>query len=172
MAYEIERKFLVKGEFAQQASGSKSIAQGYLNSDPMRTVRIRTSDKEAFLTIKGPGNESGTSRYEWETSIDPVEASELLQLCEPGVIEKTRYLVPCDGHTFEVDVFAGANEGLIIAEVELDNENEAFTKPEWLGEEVTGENRYYNSALSKKPFKKWYFYKLIKKVKILFGKGQ
>jgi adenylate cyclase len=153
---EIERKFLVHSlGFIAEASLSQKIAQGYLNSTPERTVRIRIKDEKGFITIKGKGNESGTTRFEWEKEIDLYEAEALLKLCETGVIDKTRYLIKKGNHTFEVDIFEGENKGLIIAEIELSEANEMFQKPNWLGEEVTGDERYYNAYLSKKPFTTW-----------------
>ena len=152
MALEIERKFLVGGEFKSLAHKSYHITQGFLSSIPERTVRIRIRDSQAFLTIKGKGNESGMSRFEWEKEIELEEAKELLLLCEPGIIDKNRYLVAVGKHVFEVDEFFGENQGLILAEVELSSEEESFEKPQWLGEEVTGDIRYYNSRLSKFPF--------------------
>ena len=155
MSREIERKFLVKGDFRPFVSKETRITQGYLSSVPERTVRVRVKGEKGFLTIKGIGNESGASRYEWEREIPVTEAQDLMAICEPGVIDKTRYLVKVGDHTFEVDEFYGENEGLIVAEVELSSENEQFQKPEWLGEEVTGYTQYYNSMLMKNPFKKW-----------------
>lgn len=155
MALEIERKFLVKGDFKSHAYGHEEIMQGYLSSVPERTVRVRTKGDKAYLTIKGIGNESGTSRYEWEKEIPVDEARELIKLCEPGVIDKMRYYVKSGKHTFEVDEFSGENKGLIIAEIELNSEDEEFDKPDWLGEEVTGDQRYYNASLTKKPYTKW-----------------
>lgn len=152
MALEIERKFLVKGGFKHEAHKSYRIKQGFLSSVPERTVRIRIREEQAFLTIKGKGNASGVSRYEWEKEIKLEEAKELLLLCEPGIIDKTRYLVAVGTHVFEVDEFYGENQGLILAEIELSSEEESFEKPEWLGEEVSGDVRYYNSALRKFPF--------------------
>jgi len=153
---EIERKFLVKNEsFKDEAFKQTRIIQGFLSTDPKRTVRVRIKGDLGFLTIKGKGNKTGTSRFEWEKEIPLVEAQALLKLCKKGVIDKTRYEVKVGNHIFEVDEFLGDNEGLVVAEVELSNENEAFTKPNWLGEEVTGETKYYNSQLSKHPFKKW-----------------
>lgn len=153
---EIERKFLVKTEEFKKSSFAKNeIAQGYLNSDPERTVRVRIKGNQGYLTIKGKGNATGMSRLEWETAIPVDEAKMLLNLCESGVISKTRYEVPLGNHVYEVDVFFGENEGLIVAEIELQSEDEAFEKPEWLGEEVTNNEKYYNSYLSKNPFKKW-----------------
>jgi len=155
MAQEIERKYLVKGDFKSLATKSTRITQGYLSSIPERTVRVRVKGDKGFITIKGIGSQSGASRYEWEKEIPVEEVNELLKICEPGVIDKTRYLVPVGKHTFEVDEFYGENEGLILAEVELASENEAIEKPAWLGEEVTGDVRYYNSMLMKKPYKTW-----------------
>jgi adenylate cyclase len=155
MSQEIERKFLIKGEYKSQAVRSFRIVQGYLSSATVRTVRIRIKGDKGFITIKGQSNKSGLSRYEWEKEIPLNEAEELLQLCEPGVIDKIRYEIPVGKHTFEVDEFYGDNYGLTIAEVELETESENYTKPEWLGEEVTGDRRYYNSCLTKNPFKDW-----------------
>lgn len=153
---EIERKFLVNNlKFKEEVVSSFEIAQGFLNTHAERTVRIRIKGNQGFLTIKGKSNESGTSRFEWETEIPVAEAKQLLKLCEKGIIEKIRYNIPSGNHTFEVDEFFGDNEGLIIAEVELQHENEAFKKPDWLGKEVTGQTPYYNSQLSKKPYKTW-----------------
>jgi CYTH domain-containing protein len=153
---EIERKFLVTSEvFKDEAQKSTRIIQGFLNTDPERTVRIRIKGESAFITVKGIGNASGTSRFEWEKEINIQEAEQLLLLCEKGVIEKIRYEIPLGNHTYEVDEFFGENKGLIIAEIELNDENEIFLKPDWLGEEVTGDQRYYNSQLSKKPYTLW-----------------
>ncbi len=155
MAQEIERKFLVKGDFKSKAKRSTRVIQGYLCSAPERAVRVRVKADKGFLTIKGIGNEAGTSRYEWEREIPVNEANDLLKICEPGVIEKTRYVVEHGNHTFEVDEFYGENEGLVVAEVELQSESEAFEKPDWLGEEVTGDVKYYNVMLMKNPFVNW-----------------
>lgn len=155
MSKEIERKFLVRGDFKSQAFRSERITQGYLSSVPERTVRVRIKGNEGFITIKGQSNASGLTRYEWEKEIPVDEARELLQLSEPGMIDKTRYLVQVGKHVFEVDEFYGENEGLILAEIELQSEDEPFEKPEWLGKEVTGDPRYYNAMLSKKPYKKY-----------------
>ena len=155
MAQEIERKFLVKGDFKPFVEKSTRIVQGYLSSVPERTVRVRIKGDKGFLTIKGIGNESGASRFEWETEITKTDAENLLKICEPGVIDKIRHLVKAGKHTYEVDEFFGDNEGLIVAEVELSSEDEAFEKPEWLGEEVTGDPKYYNSMLMKNPYKNW-----------------
>jgi adenylate cyclase len=152
---EIERKFLVKGEFKNLAKKKTLIRQGYLSSVPERTVRIRVKGESGFITVKGKSNASGLSRFEWEKEIPLCEAEELLGICEPGIIEKTRYLVQSGEHTYEVDEFYGVNEGLIIAELELKSEDETFFKPEWLGDEVTGDKRYYNAYLVKHPYKTW-----------------
>jgi len=155
MGKEVERKFLVKGAFAHLAKKKTRIVQGYLCSVPERTVRVRIKGDEGYLTIKGIGNESGASRYEWEKEIAVKEAEDLLKICEPGVIDKIRYQVKAGKHTFEVDEFHGDNEGLTVAEVELEDEKDVFEKPDWLGEEVTGDVRYYNSMLMKTPYKTW-----------------
>ena len=155
MAQEIERKFLVDGDFRSEAFKAVRITQGYLSSVPERTVRVRVKDDKGYITVKGVGDESGVSRFEWEKEIPVDDARELLRICEPGVIDKTRYLVKVGIHTFEVDEFYGDNEGLTVAEVELSDPNEAFGKPSWLGEEVTGDKRYYNSFLSRHPYRTW-----------------
>lgn len=155
MALEIERKFLVTGRFKQSASSHKEIVQGYLSSVPERTVRVRIKGERAYITIKGEGNNSGTSRYEWEKEIAVADARELLLLCEPGIIDKVRYYIEVGNNTFEVDEFHGENKGLVVAEIELSDENEDFERPEWLGKEVTGDNRYYNASLIKNPYIKW-----------------
>jgi len=152
---EIERKFLVCGDFLPFAIKNFRITQAYLSSVPERTVRVRITGERAFITVKGKGNETGASRFEWEKEICVSDAENLLAICEKGQIDKTRYLVPAGAHIYEVDVFHGENEGLIIAEIELGAEDEIFEKPAWLGEEVTGDAKYYNAALSKKPFKRW-----------------
>lgn len=153
---EIERKFLVKSEeYKTQANKRTKIVQGFLNSHPERTVRVRIFGEQGFLTIKGKSNASGLSRFEWEKQISLAEAEELMNLCESGIIEKTRFEVSMGDHVFEVDEFLGDNEGLTVAEVELKSETESFQKPSWLGEEVTGELKYYNSNLSNNAFKFW-----------------
>ena len=153
---EIERKFLVKNDsYKNLATAQKKIAQGYLNTNPERTVRVRIANEKGFLTIKGKGNDSGMTRFEWEKEILIEEATALLLLCEKGVIKKTRFEIPVGNHLYEVDEFYGENEGLIIAEIELNSETETFEKPNWLGAEVTGNNRYYNSYLSAHPYKSW-----------------
>lgn len=153
---EIERKFLVTSEaFKNEAFKRSHIVQGFLSTHPERTVRIRIRGNDGFITVKGKSNDTGVSRFEWERQISLAEAEELIKLCEPGIIEKTRFEVQNGDHIYEVDEFLGDNEGLIVAEIELDSENEPFSKAQWLGKEVTGENKYYNSNLSKNPFKKW-----------------
>lgn len=155
MGIEIERKFLVKGNFNPENYPSESIVQGYLSSKPERTVRIRIKEKNAFITIKGKSNKSGLSRFEWEKKIAVADAKKLLGLCEPHLISKTRHYIKHGNHTFEVDEFHDWNAGLMIAEIELDSEYEHFEKPEWLGEEVSGDARYYNAALTSNPYKNW-----------------
>jgi adenylate cyclase len=156
MGKEIERKFLVKGDFKPFVTKETRITQGYLSSIPERTVRVRIKGENGFITIKGIGNESGASRFEWEKEIPVSEVNELLKLCEPGVIDKTRFIVPeKTGLKFEVDEFYGDNQGLTVAEIELPSEGIDFVKPDWLGKEVTGDVRYYNSMLMKNPYKNW-----------------
>lgn len=167
MSLEIERKFLVRDEsYKAQARSHSRIIQGYLCSERGRTVRVRLratttttppeTTERAYLTIKGPSCNDGLTRYEFEKEITPDEGLSLLSLCEPGIIDKVRWLVPMpDGHTFEVDEFHGDNEGLTVAEVELGSETEAYERPDFLGEEVTGDRRYYNSQLRRCPYKDW-----------------
>jgi len=150
---EIERKFLVCGEFRHLASSSSRIKQGYICSERGRTVRVRVRDDKAYLTIKGPSN--GISRFEWEREITLEDAKALLELCRGGYIDKTRYLVPQGKHIFEVDEFYGDNEGLVFAELELKSEDEEFERPDWLGAEVSGDRHYYNSQLLLDPYKNW-----------------
>lgn len=153
---EIERKFLVTSEaFKNEAFKRTRIVQGFLNTHPIRTVRVRIFGDQGFITVKGKPNETGVTRFEWERQISLAEAEELLHLCEPGIIEKTRFEIQNGDHIYEVDEFLGDNEGLIIAEIELGSEEESFSKPSWLGKEVTGEVKYYNSNLSKNPATKW-----------------
>ena len=153
---EIERKFLVRNDdYKRQAYDSSRICQGYICSGHGRTVRVRIRDQRGYLTIKGPSNADGISRFEFEKEITFEEAKQLMQLCEPGLIDKTRYLVKSGDHTFEVDEFYGENEGLVIAEVELQSEDETFEKPDFIGKEVTGDRRYYNGHLSKMPYCVW-----------------
>lgn len=155
MPQEIERKFLVTGEYKSQACSQSRIRQGYISSARGRTVRVRIRDGKGYLTIKGASDASGVSRYEWEREIPLREAEDLMLLCEPGAIDKTRYLVPCGRHTFEVDEFYGDNLGLTVAEVELASPDEPFERPGFIGSEVTGDVRYYNSQLMKHPFREW-----------------
>lgn len=152
---EIERKFLVRGEFKHLAFKSVRIAQGYISSVPERTVRIRIASDKGFITIKGGSDNSGMKRFEFEKEIESDEAQQLLELCEPGVISKTRYYIENNNHIIETDVFDGDNEGLILAEIELKSTNDEIYLPDWLGDEVTGDKRYYNSYLSKCPYREW-----------------
>ena len=153
---EIERKFLVVSEgYKTVAFKNTRITQGFLSTDPERTVRVRVKGTQGFLTIKGKSNTSGTSRFEWEKEIDLQEAEALLKLCKKGIIDKIRYEVKSNTHIFEIDEFFGDNNGLVVAEIELNSEEEAFEKPSWLGTEVTGEVKYYNSQLSTTPFCEW-----------------
>lgn len=153
---EIERKFLVKSDaFKNKAHTKTRLIQGFLNTHPERTVRVRVKGDYGFLTVKGKSTNDGLSRFEWETEIPKTNAEALLKLCEPSLIDKIRYEIPVGNHTFEVDEFFGDNEGLIVAEVELSSENETIEKPNWLGKEVTGQTKYYNSQLSKQPYKTW-----------------
>ena len=156
MALEIERKFLVLDtSFKHEAFSSSHIRQGYICSGHGRTVRIRIRDSRAYITIKGPSLNGGLSRYEFEQEIPLADAEDLMLLCEPGIIDKTRWLVTSGRHTFEVDEFHGDNDGLVIAEVELGSEDEAFQKPAFIGQEVTGDRRYYNSHLRRNPYRLW-----------------
>jgi adenylate cyclase len=153
---EIERKYLVSsGAYRDTAISKKRMVQGFLNTDPERIVRVRVFDNEGFLTIKGKSSASGTTRFEWEQKIDREDALVLLDMCERPLIEKDRYEVRVGNHIFEVDEFLGANQGLVLAEVELQSENEAITLPGWIGREVTGHSRYYNSQLIKNPYTTW-----------------
>ena len=155
MPLEIEHKFLVRGKYKNLASSSTRIMQGYICSDRGRTVRVRIRDGKGYLTIKGPSLDGGLSRYEFEKEITPDEAKRLMSLCEPGIIDKRRYLVPFKGHVFEVDEFYGDNEGLTMAEVELSSTDESFEKPAFIAREVTGDRRFYNSVLRIHPFREW-----------------
>ena len=155
MAIEIERKFLVIDEKLVLPEKGKKVIQGYLSTSGNCTVRIRKADDKGFITIKGKTGESMMSRYEWEKEIPEHDAEELLQLCGSDILNKTRYDIFYMGHKFEVDIFHGENEGLIVAEIELNDESDFFEKPEWLGAEVTMDKRYYNSHLTKNPFKSW-----------------
>lgn len=155
MALEIERKFLVRGDYKSLAASHSHIVQGYICSERGRTVRVRMRDNKGYLTIKGPSTSGGLSRYEFEKEITQDEAMSLLRLCEPGMIDKIRWLVPVGDHIFEVDEFFGENEGLVVAEVELGAEDEEYEHPDFLGEEVTGIRKYYNSSLRKLPYCRW-----------------
>ncbi len=153
---ETERKFLIQNNLYKTLSVKEiNIKQGYICRESGRTVRVRIAGKNAWLTIKGPGTPDGTSRYEWEHEIPVAEAEKLMELCSSGIIDKTRYIVPSGKHNFEVDEFHGKNSGLTVAEIELENKAEPFFKPEWLGQEVTGDRRYYNSMLVSHPFSEW-----------------
>ena len=155
MPVEIEQKFLVQGDYKSLAVSHSRIRQGYICSSRGRTVRVRLRDDKGYLTIKGPSLNGGLSRYEFEKEISVDEALSLLCLCEPGMVDKIRWLVPVGKHVFEVDEFFGDNEGLVVAEVELAEETEDFERPAFLGMEVTGDRRYYNSSLRSNPYKKW-----------------
>lgn len=159
MPTEIERKFKVAGDFRPYVTRSCRICQGYLNSSPERTVRIRIKGDRGYITVKGLSSGNGMSRYEWEKEIPVEDAMELLRLCEQGMIDKTRHIVEVTegniANIFEIDEFHGDNEGLVIAEIELASEAEEFLRPQWLGEEVTSDSRYYNSYLSAHPYKFW-----------------
>ena len=155
MPLEIEHKFLVRGEYKTLASSSTHIMQGYICSGKGRTVRVRVRDDKGYLTIKGPSLDGGLSRYEFEKEITLDEAKRLMSLCEPGIIDKRRYLVPFKGHVFEVDEFYGDNEVLTMAEVELSSVDESFEKTDFIGRDVTGDRRFYNSSLRVNPFKDW-----------------
>lgn len=153
---EIERKFLVlSNDFINEAFSQKRIVQAYLSSNPDRTVRVRIKGDKGFITIKGKSNANGTSRLEWEREISVMDAETLLSICESGTIDKIRHEIKVGKHVYEVDIFSGENEGLVMAEIELQSEEESFEKPSWLGEEVTNDERYYNAYLSKKPFLNW-----------------
>ena len=155
MFQEIERKFRVVGDFMPYVTNVTHIQQGYIASGKGRTVRVRIRDEKGYLTIKGPGGKAGLSRFEWEKEIPLEEAQALMAICEPGIVDKHRHLVPVGKHVYEVDVFHGDNEGLVMAEVELHSEDEAFERPAWLGREVTGNRRYYNSHMRAYPYKMW-----------------
>ena len=153
---EIERKFMVRGnDYKSLAYASDRIKQGYICSGHGRTVRVRLRGGRCYLTIKGPSFDGGLSRYEFEKEITVEEAEQLFRLCEPGIIDKTRFLVKCGNHTFEVDEFYGENEGLVMAEVELQSPDEPFERPAFLGLEVTGDRRFYNGHLRQQPFSVW-----------------
>ncbi|MDR1201761.1 MAG: CYTH domain-containing protein [Tannerellaceae bacterium] len=155
MAIETERKFTVTGNFGKDIKSSKRITQGYICADQGRTVRVRIAGDDAFLTIKGPSDERFWSRYEFEQQIPLADGEELMKLCISGIIDKVRHYVPVGNHVWEVDIFHGDNEGLIIAEIELESEHETVEIPSWVGIEVTTDKRYYNSMLSKTPYSQW-----------------
>lgn len=153
---EIERKFLVSGNFKEFVTKQYHITQGFLSTVPERTIRIRITDQKGYITIKGKSNKSGTTRFEWEKEIPLNEATQLLPLCEPTIIEKIRYIIPSENELiFEIDEFLGENLGLFIAEIELPTDNFEFIKPTWIGKEVTGQLKYYNSMLARKPYTSW-----------------
>ena len=154
---EVERKFLIIGEFKHLAVSSTHIVQGYIASGNGRTVRVRIRGEKGYLTIKGPSDKVGLARFEWEKEISLEEANALMRICEPGIIEKTRWLVPsADGrHTWEVDEFGGDNEGLVMAEIELRSEDDPYEKPDFIGQEVTGDRRFYNSHMRRYPYRMW-----------------
>jgi adenylate cyclase len=154
MGIEIERKFLVAGDgWRQPAAAQTRFSQGYLSRDPARTVRVRLAGERAFLTIKGATR--GATRAEFEYEIPPADAQALLALCDGPVVDKIRHLCLHEGMTWEIDEFLGANAGLVVAEIELQSEDQAFARPAWLGEEVTGDARYVNANLAVKPFSSW-----------------
>lgn len=155
MSLEIERKFIVTGEYKSLAYSHSNIEQGYFETAPGRTVRVRIRDEKAFLTIKGPSNKDGMTRYEFETEVPIEDGRQLMELCRPGRIKKTRWLVKNGAHTIEVDEFFGDNEGLVMAEIELGSEDEEYEKPAFLGKEVTGDRRFYNNRLMRCPFILW-----------------
>ena len=155
MAIETERKFLVTGNFKSEATEHQRIVQGYISSVPERTVRIRIRGDKGYITIKGASDEQGLSRFEFEQEIALSDAESLLKLCEPGVIDKVRFIIPAGKFRWEVDEFHGDNAGLIMAEIETDSPTDVFEKPDWLGQEVTGDKRYYNAMLAKNPYKNW-----------------
>ncbi|MFC1565417.1 CYTH domain-containing protein [Candidatus Neomarinimicrobiota bacterium] len=156
MKIEIEKKFLVKNDtFKSESEKEIRIIQRYLSSAPERSVRVRIQGDMGIISIKGLGSNSGMSRFEWEKEISVTDANDLFTLCEPGVVDKTRYIVKNGQHVFEIDEFYGENEGLIIAEIELSSEEEFFIRPDWLGDEVTADKKYFNSMLIKNPYSNW-----------------
>ncbi len=155
MHFEIERKFTVKGDFKCYSEKSIYVKQGYISTDPERTVRVRIAGDKGFITIKGIADKSQMKRFEWEKEIPEYEAEELFSLCKKPVVEKTRYIVKYKNHIFEVDEFLGNNDGLIIAEVEFNSVDEKIELPEWIGEEVTGDKRFYNSYIALHPYNTW-----------------
>lgn len=155
MHTEIERKFLVVGEFKHLAHNRTHIEQGYFATEPGKTVRVRIRDDKAYLTIKGPSDKGGLERYEFETEVPLEDGHQLMKLCMPGSVQKDRWLVKNGKHTIEVDEFFGDNEGLIMAEIELDSPDEPYEKPDFLGREVTGDKRFYNKYMLRHPYKQW-----------------
>lgn len=153
MAKEIERKFLTRGDAWRALAEGVRYRQGYLSTVKERTVRVRTVGDSGFLTVKGIT--IGATRLEFEYGIPAPDAASLLEMCEQPLVEKVRYKIPLDGLVWEVDEFEGANRGLVVAECELQSEDQQFTKPAWIGEEVTGDPRYFNSNLIAHPFTKW-----------------
>jgi CYTH domain-containing protein len=157
LGQEIERKFLVDPDGAWRQGQATRLRQGYLSTVPERTVRVRTIDDQGYLTLKG--KTVGATRREFEYEIPGDEATQILDaLCQPPLIEKTRYVLDYGGLTWEVDEFYGENEGLILAEVELEREDQPFERPPWLGQEVTEDQRYYNANLVEKPYTRWTSY--------------
>ncbi len=153
---EIERKYLVtSNSYKTEAFAKVEIIQGFLSTHPERTVRVRLTDQKGFITVKGKTDPDGTTRFEWEREISSEEAKSLLEICKKGTIHKLRHLVKSGSHVVEVDEFNGQNKGLVIAEIELQHADESFLKPKWLGSEVTGDPKYYNSQLSKNPYSSW-----------------
>ena len=156
MSIEIERKFLVINDsYKALAFQSDRIAQGYLCREGGNSTRVRVRGDKGYITIKGPSLDGGLSRFEWEKEISVAEAQELLKLCHDATIDKIRHLVKWGNHIFEVDEFFGDNEGLVVAEIELSDTNEQFEKPDFIGQEVSGDKRYYNSRLTRFPYKNW-----------------
>lgn len=161
MGIETERKFLVDGDFLSSFTSVNRITQGYLSRDPERTVRIRLNetDTKAFITIKGKSTPDGLSRYEWEYEVPYREGQQMLNICGSNVLSKVRYIVPVNGsvynYSYEVDVFLGMNQGLVVAEVEFNAGDPYVVVPDWVGQEVTGDPRYYNSQLIDNPYTKW-----------------
>ena len=155
MNIETERKFLVTGSYKHLAYSSSQITQGYISSSPGRSVRVRIYGDKAFITIKTSIGTSVMSRFEWEKEISVADADELLKMCLPGIIEKTRHLVNYKEQCFEIDEFHADNEGLVIAEIELESETQTVELPDFIGQEVTGDKRYYNSYLRGMPYKSW-----------------
>lgn len=155
MALEIERKFLLKENENFPKENPTKIIQGYILNSKKKTVRVRMNEKNCFITIKGKSNNSGTTRFEWEKEISFEDCKNLLKLCDGNFIEKIRYSIHINNFIFEIDEFLGKNKGLVLIELELQNENQDYPRPQWLGNEVTGDNKFYNSNLSKNPYNSW-----------------